>query len=225
MHYNCVNEDKLKAALMLYHEKWIDSMPDKDELNDITFSDEFHNKMKNLMDCNKTKQSVIFTVAFRKVVALVLAAVLSVGSAVFGVTALRETFLGFFTSRSDKETVIVLNSSSDSSESVFKETVFPYIPQGYARTYYEKRTEFVRSEYKDNKGGYVYIFQSRVYQGTIYFDTEGATDFEKNIIGENSLYYEKNGTHIFWQEEDYYYMIDSNLPKDEIFKIAVSSQK
>lgn len=45
MYCNTKYDEKLTAALMLYQEQWMNSLPKDEELENITFSKKFKNKM------------------------------------------------------------------------------------------------------------------------------------------------------------------------------------
>ena len=99
MYCNTKYDEKLTAALMLYQEQLLNFLPKDEEFENRTFSKKFKNKMQTLLYCeyeDSNKGHVIyFTSTFRRITSLVLASVMFVSLALFSVTDLRDSILGF----------------------------------------------------------------------------------------------------------------------------------
>ena len=103
MYRDFKSEEKLIDALNIYQEKWVESLPDDSELEHITFSKKFENRIHKLLidegKDNKQGSVIYFSTTFKRVTSLLLASVMFVVIVLFGVTALRETFFWIFEER------------------------------------------------------------------------------------------------------------------------------
>lgn len=54
-------------------------------------------------------------------------------------------------------------------------------------------------------------------------DTEDSKIEYVELFGSDALYYEKRGNRLFWQQGSSYYIMVSDLPKEEILEIARSA--
>lgn len=229
MYCNTKYDEKLAAALTIYQERWMNSLPEDEELKNITFSKKFQNKMKTLLECENdecNKGHVIYlTSTFRRITSLVLASAMFVSLALFSVTALRESFLGFFKSSNDNISTTI-NLSEDpvyNPKAAFKETYFS-IPNDFERTEYNYSSDYFRTKYINEAGNYIHIFQGVVRGGGVLtLDTEGSEIVGVELFGSNAFYYEKRGNRLFWQYGSSYYMMISDLTKEDMLKIARSA--
>lgn len=229
MYCNTKCDEKLTAALMLYQEQWMNSLPKDEELENITFSKKFQNRMKTLLeceneDCNKG-HVIYFTSTFRRIISLVLASIMFVSLALFNVSALRESFLGFFKSTNDGISTTI-NLSEDpvyNPKVVFEETDF-VLPDSFKRTEYNYSSDYFRKKYVNNTGNYIHIYQGVVHGGGVLtLDTEDIKTEDVELFGSNAFYYEKRGNRLFWQHGSSYYIMVSDLPKEEMLQIARSA--
>lgn len=229
MYCNTKYDEKLTAALMLYQEQWMNSLPKDEELENITFSKKFQNRMKTLLECKNEDSNkghvIYFTSTFRRITSLVLASIMFVSLALFSVTALRESFLGFFKSTNDGISTTI-NLSEDpvyNPKAVFEETDF-VLPKGFERTEYNCSSDYFRKKYVNDDGNYIHIYQGVVYGGGVLtLDTEDSKIENVELFGSNALYYEKRGNRLFWQHGSSYYIMVSDLPKEEMLQIARSA--
>lgn len=229
MYCNTKYDEKLTAALMLYQKQWMNSLPKDEELENITFSKKFRNKMQTLLYCeyeDSNKGHVIyFTSTFRRITSLVLASVMFVSLALFSVTALRDSFLGFFKNTNDgiSTTINLSENPAYDPKAVFTETYF-YVPADFLRTEYNCSTDYFRKEYVNGAGNYIHIYQGAVYGGGVLtLDTEDSKIEDIELFGSHAFYYEKRGNRLFWQQGSSYYIMVSDLPKEEILEIARSA--
>lgn len=168
---------------------------------------------------------IYLTSTFRRITSLVLASVMFVSLALFSVTALRESFLGFFKSTNDGISTTI-NLSEDpvyNPKAVFEETYFS-IPHGFERTEYNCSSDYFRKKYVNAAGNYINIYQGAVHGGGVLtLDTEGSKIEDVELFGSNAFYYEKKGNRLFWQYNSSYYMMISDLTKEEMLEIARSA--
>lgn len=231
MYRDFKSEEKLTAALNIYQEKWVESFPDDSELEHITFSKKFENRIHKLL-INKEKEQkenkegsvIYFSTTFKRVTSLLLASVMFVVIVLFGVTALRETFFGFLKGyNNDTATVIYpLDDPSYNPYIAFEEGHFAYIPSGFERTTYNYSMQFFHQEYTNKDGNYIQIHQEQVGGGVLILDTENSEIIKLDLFGSNAFYYEKNGNHLYWQHGSSYYLMISDIPIEEMLKIARS---
>ena len=229
MYCNTKRDEKLTEALMLYQDQWLDSFPTDEELESITFSKSFQDKMQILLrreseECNKG-HVIYFSSTFKRITSLLLASVMFVSLALFSVTALRESLIGFFKSTNDGISTTI-NLSEDpvyNPKAVFEETYFS-IPDGFEKTEYNCSSDYFRNKYVNDDGHYIRIFQGVVYGGGVLtLDTEGSEIVDVELFGSNAFYYEKRGNRLFWQYGSSYYMMISDLSKEEMLQIARSA--
>lgn len=220
-------EEKLTAALNLYEEKWAASLPDNSELECITFSKKFEDRIQKFLSQEKKEHKdgriLPFSTTFKRVTSLLLASVMFVVVALFGVTALRETLLGFLRKDSNVSTVIYLSDDpAFDPNCAFVESYFT-IPSEFERTEYNYSIDFFRKMYKNENGNYIQIFQGKVSGGgMLHLDTEDCTIEKVEELGSSAIYFEKNQHCLFWQKGSSYYIFKSDLPKDEIIQIALT---
>lgn len=220
-------EEKLTDALKIYQEKWMDSLPDEKDLEHITFSDAFELKMQKFFNCEKEDtegaQVLHFSTTFKRVTSLLVASVMFVVLALFGVTALRETFFELL--RKDNYVSTIIYFSDDPTfdpNCAFVESHFT-VPSEFERTGYNYSIDFFRKTYKNDSGNYIQIFQGRASGGgSLRLDTEDCEIEKVEELGSSALYFEKRQHCLFWQNGSSYYLIESDLPKDEIIQIALT---
>lgn len=229
MHCNMTCDEKLTAALLLYQEKWMNSLPEDRELENIKFSKNFRSRMEAAIKCadkcEEKKRVVYFTTVFRRIASLLVASVVFISLALFSVTALRESFLSFFKS-SDDGISTTINLSEDpayDSSAVFEETYFS-VPNSFKKTEYNYSSDYFRKKYVNDDGNYIEIYQGVVHGGGVLtLDTEESKVTQVDLFGSNALYYEKRGNRLFWQYGASYYIMVSDLPMEEMLQIARSA--
>ena len=230
MYRDFKSEEKLIDALNIYQEKWVESLPDDSELEHITFSKKFENRIHKLL-INKEKEQkenkegsvIYFSTTFKRVTSLLLASVMFVVVVLFSVTALRETFFGLL--RKDNYISTTIFFSDDPAfdpNCAFVESHFT-VPSEFERTGYNYSIDFFRTTYKSDRGNYLQIYQGRASGGgTLQLDTEGCEIEKVKELGSSAIYYEKRQHCLFWQKSSSYYLIQSDLSKDEIIEIALT---
>lgn len=228
MYRDFKSEEKLIDALNIYQEKWVESLPDDSELEHITFSKKFENRIHKLLidegKDNKQGSVIYFSTTFKRVTSLLLASVMFVVIVLFGVTALRETFFGFLKGyNNDTATVIYpLDDPSYNPYIAFEEGHFAYIPSGFERKAYNYSMQFFHQEYVDKEGNFINIHQGLVSGNVITLSTEDSELIKVDLFGSNAFYYKNYENHLYWQYGSSYYLMVSNIPIEEMLKIAQS---
>lgn len=229
MYYDLKHEEKLADALRVYQERWMNSLPDDSELENITFSKAFEAKMQRYFvgsSANTERQKILlFTPTFRRITSLLVASAMFIVIALFSVTALRESFFGLLKEYNGGDTATVIYPIDDPSynpDMSFDEMKFSYIPSGFDQTTYNYSEQFFYKEYTDKNEDYIKIHQKQVVGGVIVLDTEGCIITRVDLFGSNAFYYEKNGYKLYWQYGSSYYLMESSIPIEEMLKIANS---
>lgn len=231
MYRDFKSEEKLIDALNIYQEKWVESLPDDSELEHITFSKKFENRIHKLL-INKEKEQkenkegsvIYFSTTFKRVTSLLLASVMFVVIVLFSVAALRGTFFGFLKGyNNDTATVIYpLDDPSYNPYIAFEEGHFAYIPSGFERKAYNYSMQFFHQEYVDKEGNFINIHQGLVSGNVITLSTEDSELIKVDLFGSNAFYYKNYENHLYWQYGSSYYLMVSNIPIEEMLKIAQS---
>lgn len=96
-------EEKLTAALNLYEEKWAASLPDNSELECITFSKKFEDRIQKFLSQEKKEHKdgriLPFSTTFKRVTSLLLASVMFVVVALFWCNSIEGNAFGIFKER------------------------------------------------------------------------------------------------------------------------------
>ncbi len=222
-------EEKLKNALTIYQDDWMKSLPDERELEYIAFSEAFEAKMKKYFVCpsenGKETRILHFTPTVRRITSLLVASVMFIVIALFSVTALRESFFGLLKEYNSDDVATVIYPIDDPSYNpymAFEKTNFAYIPSGFEQTVYNYSAQFFYHEYTDGEGNYIKIHQKQVLGGVIVLDTEDCEINKVDLFGSNAFYYTKHYNCLYWQYGSSYYLMESNIPVEEMIKIAGS---
>ena len=124
-------DKKLVMAFELYNKKLSDSLPTDEELKDITFSENFENKMQKLIRAQKISYFYLINTVGKRAAVIILAIMISLTATTFGVKAIRESVIKFITETFEKFTsVSVENEDPDIQVEIIK-TAPQYIPEGY----------------------------------------------------------------------------------------------
>ena len=86
--------------------KLSDSLPTDEELKDITFSEDFENKMQKLIKMQKKSYFHLINTVGKWVAVIILAIMISLTATTFGVKAIRESVIKFITETFEKFTAV-----------------------------------------------------------------------------------------------------------------------
>ena len=158
---------------------------------------------------------------FGKYVAIFFVAVVAVFSVSFvTVDAFRTRLLNYFFANHGEATVHIIQQSQSG---IFAPS---YIPSGMSIALYSDESEPIEMLIQNADSTFyvhIFIFDD---QTQVYSDTEDITDMEDiDINGVSAEYSEKDGyASIVWSNLSQTYLahMDSNLPKEEMIKIATS---
>jgi hypothetical protein len=198
-------------------------LPPDDKI-EHTFSTRFLRKMKALIRQSKNRSlTAQSTFKPRKLVAILVAALILLFASAMSVSAVRETVFKFITEVYEKYTQVFFNESQSTQpiDEVFTAYAPTKIPTGFELVH-ENLNGLVMLEYeKENE--YLTYEQKRLDKVSMHINTEGVEleDFEFN--GLPAKYYSNQGMQtLIWYDNNYMYMISSTLNKDAVFDIAKS---
>ncbi len=228
-----VQRDKLYEAFDLYSKELCETLPSDEELANISFSDEFEEKMQKLIEKQKKFYYYWLNTAGKRAAAVIAALFVGLTAVTFGVKAIREPFLRFIVETFEKfSSIIFMNDDDNSGQSSISadadfefEAVEPsYIPEGFVLD--SKMEDLVRFQttYVDNEHTKIIAYIQTMIDDTILqADTENTT-YDKIIInGYEGITYSKNGTNtVVFNTEKYVFTIYSQIDTQEIIKIAES---
>ncbi len=148
-------DEKLIMAFEIYNKKLCDSLPTDDELNHITFSENFEKKTQKLIRAQKKSYYYLINTVGKRVAIIILALVLSFTATTFGVKAIRECVIEFITETFEQFTKISVEDENAYPQNKLVKLTLQYIPEGY---FLESETEancFYRVTYSALDNGIV----------------------------------------------------------------------
>ena len=189
---------------------------------DIRFSKEHEEKMQRFFQPEKSFFAKTKLFSLKTACILLVCFALS-SVAVFNADALRSKFLSFLFDPDSPGTSFVFRN--DGSTSYAYENLFlEYVPQGFEVSFKNRssRTTSVRF-IKDGK--YVTISLDAITLD-ITIDTENATMETVDINGNEAMYFSNARLNsLIWNDDTSYYIIQGDIAKEEILKIAYGMKK
>ena len=216
-------DEKLVMAFELYNKNLCESLPTDEELKDITFSENFENKMQKLIRAQKKSYFYLINTVGKRAAVIILAIMISLTATTFGVKAIRESVIKFITETFEKFTAVsVENEEADAQVEIIK-TAPQYIPEGYTLESEMESGGIYRVIYS-SLGNSTIDYIQQINIGTIYnVDTEN-NGFDKIYINSlESIKYVKNKSNIVvFADKNYLYTIQGQVSFDELIKMAES---
>lgn len=216
-------DEKLIMAFELYNQKLCESLPDDEELKDITFSEEFENKMQKLIRAQKKSYYYMINTVGKRVAIIVLAIIISLTATTFSVKALREVVLDFITQIFDTHTEVTVTDGNLPMTPEFVKTQPQYVPNGFEIKVNEDYDEACRIVYRNSDGVSINYMQQINGGSPMSTDTEGVT-FETIKINslEGIIYNNKDVNKIVFGNDEYFFTLRSDISMDELIKMAES---
>ena len=228
-----VQRDKLYEAFDLYSKELCETLPSDEELANISFSDEFEEKMQKLIEKQKKFYYYWLNTAGKRAAAVIAALFVGLTAVTFGVKAIREPFLRFIVETFEKfSSIIFMNDDDNSGQSSISadadfefEAVEPsYIPEGF--TLETKMEDFVRYQayYLNNdKTSFITYTQTMIDDTVMQADTEDTTYNEIQINGYEAISYSRNGANnVVFSSNKYVFTVTGSVETNELIKIAES---
>ena len=219
-------DQKLIAAFEIYNQKLCDSLPSDQELEGVTFSKDFERKMLRLIARQKKSYYYLIDTVGKRVAIILLAIVMSLTATTFGVKAIREAVIEFFTETFEKFTQVTLENEAVITEQSFVKVSPQYVPEGYAFES-EMETDIIyRIIYRDfNKDPINDIdYTQKINYGTIANANTEDVEYENITINSfDGIKYIKNGINtVVFADNTYMYTIYGQVPFEELIKMAES---
>lgn len=227
-----VNRDKLYEAFDLYSKEFCDTLPSDEELGNISFSDEFEEKMRKLIEKQKKFYYYWVNTAGKRAAAIIAALFVGLTAVTFGVKAIREPFLRFIVETFEKfSSIIFMNDDDNSGQSSISadaeiefEAVEPsYIPEGFVLESKIDDLLWFQTTYISSNNKIVTYTQMSSNDAIVQADTEDTTYDKLQINGFEAISYSKNGTNtVVFNSDKYVFTVTGSVDMDEIIKIAES---
>ena len=216
-------DKKLVMAFELYNKKICDSLPTDEELKDITFSENFENKMQKLIRAQKKSYFYLINTVGKRVAVIILAIMISLTATTFGVKAIRESVIKFITETFEKFTAVSVEDEDPNSQAELVKTAPLYIPERYALESEMDAGVIYKINYSNQDNNSIDYIQ-KINFGTIYnVDTEDIEYDRINIKSFEGIKYNKNGINkVVFADATYMYDISGQVSFDELIKIAES---
>lgn len=217
-------DEKLIKAFEIYNKKLCESLPDDEELKDITFSEAFEKKMQKLIRVQKKSYFYLINTVGKRVAIIILAIMISLTATTFSVKAIRETVIEFITETFEKFTKIsVENEELNPPQVEFVKTAPQYIPGGYTVESEIDIGGLYQINYNNNENNPI-VYGQELYYGSINHINTEDVEYEKIFINSyEGVFYNKNSVNtLVFADDTYMYTIYGQISKDELIKIAES---
>ena len=106
MSYTKSDERILETALRLQQERYLSGLPDDNELESISFTSEFEEKMRKLIIYQKNPFFTFINTTGKRVACIIVAVIVIATTTVFSVEALRKPFINFIIETYEKYSTI-----------------------------------------------------------------------------------------------------------------------
>lgn len=202
------------------------TLPTPDECEHITFSAEFEQKMRKLINREKKPYYYLINTVGKRVACIILAALITLTSVTFGVKAIREAVIDFFVETFEKFSIVGFKDEDIPENNKTIETYYAptYIPEGYEIKMDEKFNLYRSSNYESNTG-YIYFTQQLNDIDDSYIDTEQSQYENIMINGYKGIIVLKSAScTIYWNDNKYNFLItmENSWTKEEAIRIAES---
>lgn len=224
---NFYKHPKLLEALDLYTREQDERLPNEQELESITFSEEFLERMRRMIARHRWGYYALFGTVGRRVASILVALLIAATTATVSVEALREPVLRFFAEVFEKFTAIFVVNDVPAEPAAEMELYAPtYVPEGYEVESEINTNGLYRIVYMNNTKQKINYIQRWESSAKITLDTEGAEYKEITINGHSGIIYTNKSTMyvIFWDEK-YWYSISGLISTEELVQMANSVTK
>lgn len=217
-------DKKLKLAFEIYNKKLCESLLSSEELEHITFTENFEKKMQKLISMQKKSYYYMINTVGKRVAIILLTLLISLTATTFGVKAIRESVIEFITETFEKFTkVTVENEALSATHDVFVKAAPQYIPEGYTAEPQIDEFGLYQIIYNNEENTPIVYYQEFGNLNTLRVNTENV-DFEKILINSyEGIFSFKNGVNkIIFADETYMYTIYGDVSREELIKITES---
>lgn len=214
------NSDEFREACEEYCEKLAAEYPNDGK--EHVFSEEFENKMVELLQAPPKRRFNIFNTVGKRVAVILIVVALSM-TVMFSVKSLRIPVIEFFVKVYEEFTALFVDDSkADYSDGFVFEPKTPKITLDGFEVMQERKNELIyQLEYISADGSRYYYKQNLLYQ-----NQKINVDQYNEIIGQDNrkyyYYIVDNKYNLIWYDNQYSYMIYGDIDKNEMLKIAKS---
>jgi len=221
------NEDILKRALIEAFSRDYSDIPNDEEIDKIhTFSNEFEIKMKKLQKKSKIKYVYIFNLQVRRM-AVIAVCIIVIFTASMSIEAVRTPIIKFCVTIYEKFSSILFINDSDNELSfpTTLETLYApdYVPDGYILDEDINDSNMRILIYTNENGNEIEFNQYIITTTNLTINTEGITTEDIFIYMNKGIFYtNKEINVILWHDEQYGYLVKSNIEKSLLQRMAES---
>lgn len=192
---------------LLSCEKWVDSLPD--DIPKHQFSEKHEKIMNTLLDSRTEDGKRRISGKIIKFI-IIAAVIMAVAATAFANPSSRKFIIDRFSGHSEYNVL----DTSETQE--VKSLELNYVPAGF------KKTEDYGYIYLYKNGNKYFSVEKMNLNSTVGFDTEKHEYEHLMINGANAVYYQsgENSGGILFNNTNYIYLIEGNIGKDELVKIA-----
>lgn len=206
--------NNLAKACFLLNEEWIDTLPEKVE--PYKYSKRHNRNMQKLFSKMRKDKYHKYTKNTTRVL-IIAALISSMTVTAFAIPQSRE----YIIRKLFNHTSYIIKDTSNME--LVSDLTVRYIPDGFKLTdYYESKDIYSYEFYNDD---YFIIVTKLTLKNKFNFDTE-IYDYEKILINniEYTFHHNENSQGVIWNDGQYIFSINSNIPKDEMLKIAEKTE-
>ena len=189
-------------------------------------SPEFDRKMKWLFFLHRIRYDVYFNTVGKRVAAIILCFVIAGTTTVMSVDALRDGLFELIEKVYSRFSQITFEpvQSTYSTPEVFEEYSLTEVSEGFSlETDYVNESLFVKEQEFTNGTHFIVFGQHLAEKANFSVDTEGVVTEIVECEGKEILYFSNKGIqYALWTEEDYAFIIHSDLSMEQVIEMAVS---
>lgn len=214
-------------AFDMYYINYCKTIPSNEELSYITFTKDFEEKMQKLIESERKFYFYWVNTVRKRVAIIILAIIISLTSATFGVKAIREPVIRFIIETFEKfANIIFVNEEPETltDDFIFEKETLSYIPEGFVLETEIDNGTIYQVLYTNTEVNSTLMYIQQINDNsTMQLNTENVTYENMTINGNQAIFYSNLGTQtIVFSNNKYVYTIATTESKEELIKIAES---
>ena len=217
-------------AFDMYYADYCKTLPSNEELGYITFTKDFEERMKKLIERERKFYYYWTNTVGKRVAMIIISIIISLTTFTFSVKALREPFVNFIVETFEKfSNVIFVSDKSEKDNTIendFKLVVIEpsYIPDGYEKELNFGDEVVYQARYVNTYRTSSIMYMKSINDGSILQANTENVSYENIVINQYAgIYYSNKGTNtIVFSTEEYLFTVEGTVDKEQIFKIAES---
>ena len=215
-------------AFDMYYLDYCKTLPSNEELSHITFTKEFEERMRKLIEREKKFYFYWINTVRKLVSIIILVIIISLTSVTFGVKAIREPVIRFILETFEKFTNITFVNDDETeilaNDFIFENKFPTYIPAGFILDVEIDDGAIYQAMYVNAEDNSTIMYMQQLNNNSIaQANTENVTYENIVINGNQGICYSNAGTQtIVFGDNEYLYTISTTKSKEELVKIAES---